>query len=186
MCTSKSISPVCVVTCVIRFGGITCNGRKKNEKKNLIEFILCVRARSIYSNSRGAAERKGDKKRNKMFILYIVLIVLCLYLLWARRHIYILSWKMPGPPVYIPIVGNILSMWNEEGLSMIKSNFYIVLCSLTYGLTYAMAMGYVTWIGCVWTVTLHHIHLPMLIRFRHFVNIINEGNNNKKKFHIYV
>lgn len=24
---------------------------------------------------------------------------------------------MPGPPAYIPIVGNILSMWNEEGLS---------------------------------------------------------------------
>lgn len=51
-----------------------------------------------------------------MFILYVVLAILWLYLMWTRRKVYILSWKMPGPPVYIPIIGNILGMWNEEGL----------------------------------------------------------------------
>lgn len=122
---------------VVLFGSVALRATEKKENKirNLIEFILCVRARPIC-----LVPVIQTTKGRKMFILYIVLIVLCLYLLWARRHIYILSWKMPGPPVYIPIVGNILSMWNEEGLSMIKSNFYIVLCSLTYGLTYAMAM----------------------------------------------
>ncbi|XP_031641181.1 probable cytochrome P450 313a4 [Contarinia nasturtii] len=49
-----------------------------------------------------------------MFILYIILAILWLYVIWTRRNIYILSWKMPGPTVYIPIVGNILGMWNEE------------------------------------------------------------------------
>lgn len=62
-----------------------------------------------------------------MFILYVILSVLWLYLLWTRRHLYVLSWKMPGPPCYIPIVGNILSMWNEEGLSIINNLLTIVL-----------------------------------------------------------
>lgn len=51
-----------------------------------------------------------------MFILIILLTILWLYFLWSRRELYILSWKMPGPPAPIPIIGNILSMWNEEGL----------------------------------------------------------------------
>lgn len=50
-----------------------------------------------------------------MFILFAILFILGLYILWTRRHLYVLSWKMPGPKCYIPIVGNILSMWNEEG-----------------------------------------------------------------------
>lgn len=64
-----------------------------------------------------------------MIILYGILLVLWLYVLWTRRHVYVLSWKMPGPPAYLPLVGNILSMWNEEGwfvlslLSLLLAHF---------------------------------------------------------------
>lgn len=49
-----------------------------------------------------------------MFILIVLAAILSIYLLWSRRHLYILSWKLDGPPAPLPILGNILSMYNEN------------------------------------------------------------------------
>lgn len=73
-----------------------------------------------------------------VYILFVILSVLWLYWLWTRRNLYILSWKMPGPPVYIPIVGNILSMWNEEGLSMDHTKFSIVALYFRYVVSFVV------------------------------------------------
>lgn len=40
-----------------------------------------------------------------MFILLLILLFLTLHLLWQRRHLYKLSWKLPGPIGY-PLLGN--------------------------------------------------------------------------------
>lgn len=50
-----------------------------------------------------------------MLVLIVIAIVLWIYFIWSRRALYWLSWKMPGPSAPIPIVGNIMGMWNEEG-----------------------------------------------------------------------
>lgn len=50
-----------------------------------------------------------------MLVLIVIAIVLWIYFVWSRRELYWLSWKMPGPSAPIPIVGNIMGMWNEEG-----------------------------------------------------------------------
>lgn len=64
-----------------------------------------------------------NRWHTKMLVLIIIVAVLWIYFVWSRRHLYWLSWKMPGPPAPIPIVGNIMGMWNEEGKSINCTSF---------------------------------------------------------------
>lgn len=44
-----------------------------------------------------------------MLILVTIIIALAAHLLWKRRHLYKLSWQLPGP-LALPIIGNGLTV----------------------------------------------------------------------------
>lgn len=48
---------------------------------------------------------------SNMWFLWVLLIAV---ILWRRRHLYKVSWQLPGP-FALPLIGNVLAMWNEDG-----------------------------------------------------------------------
>ncbi|XP_031637232.1 probable cytochrome P450 313a4 [Contarinia nasturtii] len=51
-----------------------------------------------------------------MLVLIVFFITFATYLLWNRRHLYLLSWQLPGP-IAIPLIGNGYSIANPHKLS---------------------------------------------------------------------
>lgn len=54
-----------------------------------------------------------------MIVLWAILIISLSYILWKRRDLYLLSWKLSGP-LALPLFGNILSLWNENGKRILE------------------------------------------------------------------
>lgn len=44
-----------------------------------------------------------------MLVLFAIIVALAAFLLWERRHLYKLSWQLPGP-FALPIIGNGLTV----------------------------------------------------------------------------
>lgn len=54
-----------------------------------------------------------------MVILFTILFGLLAYILWERRHLYKLSWQLPGP-IGLPILGNAFTIASP------KSEFFFL------------------------------------------------------------
>ena len=91
-----------------------------NESISNGSIVVHLKSQSIYSsqsisNFCWSGGPTGVRLKHVMSILLIgLLVALTLVVLWRRRHLYKLSWQLPGPFAY-PILGNLMSLWNEDG-----------------------------------------------------------------------
>lgn len=56
-------------------------------------------------------------------IFIVVSAIYVLQLLWSRRRIYMISWKLPGPFAW-PLLGNCLSLRRIEGTYYLERKFF--------------------------------------------------------------
>lgn len=64
-----------------------------------------------------------------MWYLWLVFVAA---LLWHRRHLYKLSWELRGPFAW-PLLGNILSLWNEDGAHITNSTIMLLVVEVLFG-----------------------------------------------------